>query len=152
MLRARRHGVFRREYEIESDGGSVTTLAGARREGCGFTLAGAEYRIERDGRKRFVLHGPDGRAATADRATHREWAIRAATGDLTLVKPSIWRSAWEVHQRGSARGTIKHDGMFHRSFAADVPSDVPMPVRLFAFYVVLIDYERNANAAAASSS
>lgn len=143
--------MFRREYEIESDGGPVTTLNGARREGCAFTLNGAEYRVERDGRKRFVLHGPEGRAATAERATRREWTVRAESGNVKLVKPSMWRSGWEVHQRGSARGTVRHDGMFSRSFAADVPSDVPMPVRVFALYVVLVNYEREANAAAAAS-
>ncbi|MBB4911439.1 hypothetical protein [Actinophytocola algeriensis] len=148
MLRARRRGVFRRDYEIESDGGPVTTLAGARREGCAYALDSAEYRVERDGRKRFVLHGPGGRVATAERMTRREWAVRAQTGNVQLVKPSMWRSGWEIHQRGSARGTIRHDGVFSRSFAADLPSDVPLPVRVFALYVVLVNYEREANAAA----
>jgi hypothetical protein len=151
MLRARRRGVFRREYEVESDGGPVTTLAGARREGCEFTLDGGGYRVERDGRKRFVLHGPGGRVASAERTTRREWAVRSQTGNVKLVKPSMWRSVWEIHQRGSARGTIRHDGVFSRSFLADVPSDVPMPVRVFALYVVLVNYEREANAAAAAS-
>ena len=151
MLRARRRGVFRREYEVESDGGAVTTLAGARREGCEFTLDGGGYRVERDGRKRFVLDGPGGRVATADRATSREWAIRSQSGNAKLVRPSMWRPGWEIHQRGSARGTIRHEGVFSRSFVADLPSDVPMPVRVFARYVVLVNYERAANAAAAGS-
>lgn len=141
--------MFRREYDLESDGGPGTTVTGARREGCAFTLGAAEYRVERDGRKRFVLHGPEGREATAERATHREWAVRASTGNLKLVKPSMWRSVWEVHQRGSVRGTIRHDGPLRRSFTADVPSDVPLPVSVFAFYVVLVNYEREAAAASA---
>jgi hypothetical protein len=65
MLRARRRGVFKRD-----------------------SLSGTGYRIERDGRKRFVLHGPDGQVAIAERQTGREWTVRAATGNLTLVKPS----------------------------------------------------------------
>jgi hypothetical protein len=151
MLRARRRGVFRREYDIESDGGPVTTLAGLRREGCAYTLGGAEYRVERDGRKRFLLHGPDGRAATAERATGREWTVRAESGNVKLVRPSLWRSVWEIHQRGSARGTIRHEGVFSRSFVADMPSDVPMPVRVFALYVLLVHFERQNNAAAAGA-
>ena len=143
--------MFRREYEIESDGGPVTTVAGARREGCVFTLDGAEYRVERDGRRRFVLHGPGGRAATAERATGREWTVQAQSGNVKLVKPSLWRSGWEIHQRGSARGTIRHDGVFSRSFVADMPSDVPMPVRVFALYVLLVHFERQNNAAAAGA-
>lgn len=143
--------MFRREYELESDGGPVTTVTGARREGCEFTLDGGAYRVERDSRKRFMLHGPGGRVATAERMTRREWAVRAESGNVKLVKPSMWRSGWEVHQRGSARGTIRHEGLFSRSVAAQLPSDVPMPVRVFALYVVLVTYEREANAAAASS-
>lgn len=149
MLRARRRGFFKREYEVGSDGVPVTTLAGTRREGCVFTLDGAEYRVERDSRRRFVLHGPDGRVAAADRDTHREWTVKATTGNLKLVRPSLWRSGWEIHQRGSARGTIHHDGAFSRAFAADVPPDLPLPVGVFAFYVVLVHFERAANAAAA---
>lgn len=149
MLRARRRGWFRREYDIQSDRGPLTTVTGARREGCAFTLDGAEYRVERDGRKRFVLHGPDGRTATADRETGREWMVRAQSGNVKLVKPSMWRSGWEIHQRGSARGTVRHEGMFNRSFVADVPADVPTPVGVFALYVMLVHFERQNNAAAA---
>lgn len=143
--------MFRREYEIESDGGPVTTLAGARREGCEFTLDGTVYRVERDGRKRFLLHGPGGRTATAERATGREWTVRAESGNVKLVKPSMWRSGWEVHQRGSARGTVRHVGVLSRSYVADMPSDVPMPVRVFALYVLLVHFERQNNAAAAGA-
>ena len=107
MLRARRRGFFKRVYEISSDGAAATSLQGGRREGCEFSLSGTGFRIERDGRKRFLLLGPDGRLATAERQTGREWAVRAATGNLTLVKPSIWRSGWEVQQRGSRKGEIR---------------------------------------------
>ena len=149
MLRARRRGFFRREYEITADDVPVTTVGGTRREGCVFTLDGTEYRVERDGRRRFVLHGPDRRLATADRATGREWTVKGMDAHLKLVRPSLWRSRWEIHQRGSARGTIAHEGAFGRSFTAEVPSDLPVPLGLFAFYVVLVQFERAANAAAA---
>jgi hypothetical protein len=151
MLRARRRGFFKREYEVSTDAQEVTTLTGGRRESCVFSLSGTEYRIERDGRKRFLLHGPDGRMATADRETGREWSVRAATGNLKLVKPSMWRSGWEVQQRGTSKGGIRHDGAFKSTYTADVPADVPLLVAVFAFYVVLVIFERAANAAAASS-
>jgi hypothetical protein len=149
MLRARRRGFFKRVYEISSDGAAATSLQGGRREGCEFSLSGTYFRIERDGRKRFLLHGPDGRLATAERQTGREWAVRAATGNLTLVKPSIWRSGWEVQQRGSRKGEIRSDGAFKSTYSAGIPADVPQPVAVFAFYVVLVIFERAAAAAAA---
>jgi hypothetical protein len=149
MLRARRRGFFRREYEVTADGEPVTTLRGSRREGCTFELGGAAYRVERDGRKRFLLFGPDGRVATAERDTGREWTVRAPGGNLKLVKPSMWRSGWEFRQRGATKGAIGHEGWMGRVHTAEVPADVPLPVGLFAFYVVLVMAERAAAAAAA---
>lgn len=149
MWWARRRGIFRREYEISSDGMADMSLFGGPQESCEFSLSGANFAIERDGRKRFLLYGPDGRLATAERQTGREWAVRAATGNLTLVKPSIWRSGWEVHQRGSSQGEIWTEGAFRATYHADIPADVPQPVAVFAFYVVLVIIERAKAAAAA---
>jgi hypothetical protein len=125
MLRARRRGVFRREYELSTDAGPVTSLAGGRRESCDFSLADKGYRIERVGRKQFRLLGPEGAVALAERQTGREWTIQTSAGNLTLAKPSIWRSHWEVLQGGTARGEIRHDGAFKRTYSASVPADVP---------------------------
>jgi hypothetical protein len=151
MLRARRRGFFRREYEVSTDGEQVTSLTGGRRESCEFSLAGRNYRVERVDRRRFRLAGPDGRVAIAERRTGREWAIQASTGNLTLVKPSIWRSGWEIRQRGATRGEIRHDGGFKRTYSAGVPADVPMPVAIFVLYVALVIFERQAAAAAAAA-
>ncbi|HEX6354846.1 hypothetical protein [Actinophytocola sp.] len=148
MLRARRRGMFKRQYEITSADEALTSLIGGRRESCEFSLSDTDFRIERDGRKRFLLHSPDGRVATAERQTGREWAIKATTGNLKLVKPSIWRSGWEVRQRGTRKGEIRHDGAFKRTYTADMPADVPPPVAVFALYVVLVIFERAAAAAA----
>jgi hypothetical protein len=150
MLRARRHGIFRREYELLTDDQPLTTLSGRRAEGAEFSLAGKGYRVERVDRRHFRLSGPEGQVATAERQTGREWTVHARTSDLTLVKPSMWRSRWEVRQHGAPRGEIRHDGAFKSSYSAEVPPDVPVPVAVFAFYVVLVNIER-ANAAAASA-
>jgi hypothetical protein len=149
MLRARRRGFVKREYEVSADGVPVTVLAGARREGCEFSLSGRDFQIDRDGRKRFLLHGPQGLIAAADRVAGREWRIQATSGDLTLVKPSIWRNGWEV--QGTTTGAIRHEGGFRRSYSADVPADVPLPVAVFAFYVVLMLIERQTAATAAAA-
>jgi hypothetical protein len=152
MLRARRRGIVKREYDIFSEGEQVTSLVGWRRESCEFSLAGKEYRIERQGRRQFRLVGPAGQEAVAERQTAREWRIHAGTGNLTLAKPSMWRSGWEIRQRGTTRGEIRHDGAFKRTYSAGVPADVPLPVGVFALYVVLVIFERQAAAAAAAGS
>lgn len=152
MLRARRRGFFRREYEVSSDDAQVTTLTGGRRESCEFSLADKAYRVEKVDRRRFRLTGPDGRVAIAERRTGREWAIQAPSGNLTLVKPSVWRSGWEIRQRGTTQGEIRHDGAFKRTYSAGVPADVPLPVAIFALYMALVIFERQAAAAAAGGS
>ncbi|WP_133909033.1 hypothetical protein [Actinophytocola oryzae] len=152
MLRARRRGFFKRVYEVSSDDQPVTTLVGGRRESCEFDIAGQGYRIERVNRRQFRLTGPDGAVATADRNSGREWAIHASSGNLTLARPSIWRSRWEVRQRGTAKGEIRQDGMFTKTYSAGVPTDVPLPVTVLAFYVVLVLFARDQAAAAAASS
>jgi len=150
MLRAQRRGFLKREYEVSADGAPVTVLVGARREGGGFSLASGSFRVERDGRKCFVLHGPDGRVAVAERQSGREWQVQAASGNLTLAKPSVWRSGWEI--RGTTAGAIRHEGGFRRTYSADVPADVPLPVAVFAFYVVLLLIERQTAAASAAGN
>lgn len=153
MLRASRHGFFRRRYGLTEDDRPVTELADFRRENCDFTVAGTTLRVSRERGKRFVLDGPDGRIASADRETGRRWSITTGTGRLQLVRPSVWRSAWELHRGGQAVGRVEHDpGLFTRSSHADLPADLPMPVRVFAYYVVLMLWERAAAAAAAASS
>lgn len=149
MLRARRRGFLRSHYDITADDAPLTVFTGERREGCAFELSGAEYRIEREARRRFVLLGPEGRLAVAEQETGRKWRVTAQSGNLQLVRPSIWRSAWEVHQRGSAQGTIRGEGFWGRTVAADIPADVPRPVALFTLYVMLMIFARAAAAAAA---
>lgn len=144
MLQAHRHGMFKQAYEIAEDGRPVTVLDWARREGCAFDLDGARYEITRDGRRHFVLSGQDVRLS-ADRETGRRWTI---TGGLAVVRPSFWRSHWELERDGRPSGTIRHDGGFKRTYTADLPRDLPLPVRLLVFHVVLTQYERTAAAAA----
>lgn len=151
MLRARRRGFFKREYDVFAEGEQVTSLVGGRRESCEFSLAGNGYRIERMDRRRFRLTGPNGQEAVAERESSREWRIRARSENLTLVKPSFWRSGWEIRQRGTTRGEIRQEGAFTKTYSAGVPADVPLPVGVFTLYVMLVVFERQASAAAAAA-
>jgi hypothetical protein len=152
MLRVSRRGLFRYQYDLTEDDRPVTQFTGFRREGCEFTLAGETLRVGRERSRRFVLDGPGGRIATADRESGRRWTITTPASRFELVRPSVWRSAWEMHHGGRAVGRIEQDrGFFVRTSHADLPADLPLPVRVFAFYVVLILWER-ANAAAAAGA
>jgi hypothetical protein len=151
MLRAHKRGMFKRQWDVEGDSGPLTTITGGRKESCEFELAGAGYRVERDGSKKFTLHGPQGRVAAAERDTGREWTVRASSGNVKLVRTSMWRSRLEIRQRGSAQGVIRHDGGFKRTYTAEIPADVPSPVAVFTLYLALVLFERAAATAAAAS-
>lgn len=150
MLRARRRGFVKRVYEVFNGDEPVTELTGVRREGCVFSLHDTEYRIERADRRRFRLLGPNGQVAVAERETGREWTVKTSGGNLKLVKPSLWRSAWDIRQRGTTKGRAYHEGWFKQTYLADVPSDIPLPDAVFTFYVVLVIFERAAAAAASA--
>jgi len=146
MLRAIRWGVFKWGYDITLDG-----LSGIRRESCEFVVGGVAYFIARDGRKHFTLSGPKGRVADATRETGRQWAITSAEGRTDLVKPSVWRSGWEV-RRGGAAGAIGREGMFTRAYAANVPAGVSLPVQVFVLYVLLMIFARQQAAASSGGA
>jgi|SRR5882757_8092306 len=149
MLQARKRGFFRRSYELTERGSRLADLADIKREGCEFTVGGHSYRISRERRKRFKLDGPGGEAAVAERGGGRRWRISSPAGSYELVKPSMWRSAWELHVNGQPVGKVEHDGGFGRSSKAELPAEVPKALQVFMFYIVLMVWERAAAAAAA---
>jgi hypothetical protein len=149
MLQARKRGFFKRSYELTERGSRVADLADIKREGCDITVDGHSYRIHRERSKRFVLNGPGGQAAVAERDGGRRWRISSPAGSFELVKPSMWRSPWELQANGQTVGRIEHDGGFGRLSKAELPAEMPRALRVFVFYVVLMTWEREATAAAA---
>ncbi|GAB3446826.1 hypothetical protein [Actinophytocola sediminis] len=152
MLLASKYGVFKHRYELSEDDQPVTELANFRRESCEFTIDGEALRVSRERSKRFVFEGPRGRIASADRESSNRWAITTSTGKYELVRPSYWRSAWELRHGDRSVGRIEPGkGLFNRTSQADLSADLPIAVRVFAFYVVLIQWQRAAAAAASQS-
>jgi len=149
MLQANRQGFFKHRYEITDGAGPVTELADFRRESCEFSLGGQRHRVARENRKRLVFHGPTGWLATADRESGKRWTIRSTTGHFELVRPSAWRSGWELHQHGRPLGTVSRKG---KRSTAELPTTVDLPTQLFAYYVVLIIWERESSAAAGAAA
>lgn len=148
MLRATRRKVFRFGYDLTEDDGRSYDPFNPRREVCDFTAAGERLRAEREGNKRFVLTGPRGVMATADRESGRRWLIATTDGHVTLVKPSIWREGWELHDGERVLGGFRRDGVFSMNAHSDVVAEVPAALRVFAFHVVLVLWARAAAAAA----
>jgi hypothetical protein len=148
MLQSSRRGLFRHSYDVTEDGRPVATLTGVRREGVVFEADGSEYRVARNGYKSFTLLGPAGELARADRTNGRMWTIYSMTDALELVQPSMWREAWQLNRYGQAAGSLRKDGAFKRTSSADLPEDLPLPLRLFILTLAETLWERSAAAAA----
>lgn len=149
MLRSTRRGFFRHSYEISEDGRPAAVLAGARREGATFSVEGGEYRVVRNGYKAFTLTGPDGEVAKAERVGGRTWTISSLYVPLELVRTSIWKETYEVTRFGETVGTLRQDGTFKNTSSADLPDDLPLPLRLFVVYLVETLWERSRQTASA---
>ncbi len=151
MLQAQKRGFFKRSYELTERGSRVADLADIKREGCDFTVGGHSYRIRRERSKRFLLNGPGGEAAVAERDGGKRWRISSPVGSYELVRTSFWRSAWELQANGRPVGRIERAGGFGRLSKAELPAEIPRELQVFVFYVVLMVWERAAAAAAANS-
>jgi hypothetical protein len=148
MLQATRRGVFRHSYDIAYEGRPIATLAGARREGYTFELDGQAFQVTRKGYKGFSFTGSQaGEVARADRVNGRTWTLHSMYGPLELVRTSFWKETWELRRNGQPAGTLRKDGAFKRTFTADLPEDLPLPLRLFILCVVETLWERSRHAA-----
>ena len=149
MLRSTRRGFFRHSYDISEDGRPTATVTSVRREGATFAVEGADYRVTRNGRKAFTLTGPSGEVARAERVGGRTWTVSSLHVPLELVRTSIWKETWEVRRFGEPIGALSKDGAFKNTSTADLPEDLPLPLRLFVVCLVETLWERSRQAAAA---
>ena len=62
-----------------------------------------------------------------------------------LKKKSIFSRAFELWQDGSVVGTITPRGMFTRKADADLPNDLPLAVRVFMLWLVILIWKRAAS-------
>lgn len=147
MLQSTRRGFFRHSYEISEDGRPAATLIGTRREGCTFEVDDEHYQVTRDRRNVFTLTGPWGEIAKAERAGGRTWTISSLYVPLELVRTSIWKETWEVRRFGEPVGSLSKDGTFKNTSTADLPDDLPLPLRLFIVCLVETLWERSRAAA-----
>jgi len=152
MLQSTRRGVFRHSYDVADEGRPIATLSGGRREGYAFELDGESFQVTRKGYKGFSFIGSQtGEVARADRTNGRTWTIHSMYGPLELVRTSVWKETWELHRFGEPAGTLSKDGAFKRTSTADLPEDLPLPLRLFILCVVETLWERSRQASSSGA-
>lgn len=154
MLHARSQGAFKRTYEITGDDGKLiaTWSSSAWRSKGVLDLAGTGYAVRTSGwtQQRAELVDEHGReVAAADRVGRKQWTITTDRREFTFRRVSAWRSEQALELDGEQVGSIRRTGRWKTGAEADLPG-LPPQVAVFALVVVLMMWERNDTAAAAT--
>jgi len=113
------------------------------------TIDGATYRVYREAPMSgaFVLEHAGGVLARAVKPSvlRREFIVRHAGRELTLRSRSMFRRAFVLLDDSREVGSIAPRSAFTRSAAADLPDDLPLPVRAFIVWLTVILWRREQN-------
>jgi hypothetical protein len=117
---------------VSDDGKPVTEFTTMHDSPC--VIEGAEYRLVGD-QGGFHLAGPLGRVAAAAWTSRTTLAIEAESVELSLHRIGRFRKHWELHRGEEVVGTCRVTTF---NATAEVPEDLPMPLRVFVFYVAIV--------------
>lgn len=110
------------------------------------TVDGETYRLYREAPMSgaFVLEHAGSVLARAEKPSvfFREFAIDYAGRALTLRPTSMFRRAFALLDGPREVGSVAPENAFTRKAAADLPDDLPLPVRAFIVWLVAISWKR----------
>ena len=108
------------------------------------------YRAYREGMVsgNFLLEGPGGVLARAEKpsAFRREFVIRHDGREYSLRPKSMFGRAFILVSGSREIGSVAPHSAFTRKAAADLPVDLPIPVRAFIVWLVMITWKRTQDA------
>lgn len=151
MLTVRPHGTLKTGFDLVDEAGrTLAAFAGSAWRESGQVRVGDEvWEFRKERSSRFVLAGPHGIAAAADRTSlwGGRWQLTAGSGTYELAKRS-WSRRYELRGRGQVLGEIRAKGAFSGKAAAELPAELPPAVQAFVTAVVLTLWRRESAAAA----
>lgn len=113
------------------------------------TIDGATYPLYREApiSGDFVLEHAGRVLARAEKPSvfRREFVIRHADREYSLRRESVFRRAFVLLDGSQQVGSIAPNSAFTRKAAADLPHDLPLPVRMFIVWLTLISWRREQN-------
>jgi len=119
-------------FLISEDGRQVTSFTHFFQTSC--DIDGVPYRLTREGRDRFWLEGPTGTIGVAHRTGRGEILVSSTPHELYLRRAARFSRRWELYEGGQVVGGCRSTTF---SGESDLPAHLPMPLRVFAFYVVI---------------
>lgn len=113
------------------------------------TIGDTTYRVYREAPMSgaFVLEHAGCVLARAEKPSvfRRTFVIRHAGREYTLRRESMFRRAFVLLDGSRQIGSLAPNGAFTRKAAADLPRDLPLPVRMFIVWLTVISWRREQN-------
>lgn len=154
MLTVLPHGALKNGFDLVDPAGVTlgAFVGSAWRENGQIHIGAERWDFRRERSRRFVLVGPHGTYAAADRTSlwSGEWRISAGDVSYDLVKPSWLSRRYELRAGDEVRGELHPKGVFSSKAEVTLPADLPPPVQVFVIAVVLTLWRRDQASSQAS--
>lgn len=151
MLRAIPQGWFSSKYTVlEND----TTIANIDfsgwREAGELTIKGSPYRVYREGMMSgsFLLESAGSIHSRAEKpsALYRSFLVEHDGKKYTLEAKSAWSRNFILSEGGAQVGSVHSEGALSRKAVADFPEQIPLAVRIFMLWLVMVLWKRSDSA------
>jgi hypothetical protein len=114
------------------------------------SVEGLPYRVYREGLAHgaFILEDPGGRVlakAEKPNALRRSFVVEHDGRRFRLEAWTPFGRAFVLRDDQAAIGTVKPDNFITRRATAELPEDLPLPVRIFLLWLVFILWRRDAS-------
>jgi len=160
MLRAVPEGWFSSNFIVFDRAGTPVARAGLSnwREIAKLEVGGTRYEARSKGRagKKFVLEQEDGRVvAVVEKPSvwRNRFVFEHAGNRYELRRVSVWGSAFVLWREGVGPvGSVRSKALFKREWTADLPEELPLEVRVFIVWLMIILWKRGATAAAGGAA
>ncbi|HEX5761302.1 MAG TPA: hypothetical protein VF121_19115 [Thermoanaerobaculia bacterium] len=157
MLEARPISFFSQDFGIEAGGQQIALLdVSCWKEAGEISIQGQPYRLYRERLMSgaFVLEGEGQPVARAIKPSpfRSQFDLELDSDRYTLQRDSAFGRSFSVFQDRAVVGSIRPAGAFTRRSILDLPSDWSIPIQVFAFWLVLVIWNRDGAAAAAAGA
>ena len=160
MLRAVQGGWFSGDLIVfDRTGTPVARVEQANwREAAKFQVGERHYEAHPKGwrGKEFVLEAEDARVLTVAEKTSawsNRFVFEHGGNRYELEKESVWGGTFLIRREGVGRvGSVRSEGVFKREWMVDLAEEMPLEVRVFIMWLVILLWRRAASYAGAGGA
>lgn len=157
MLYARPKNWLSNTYLLSEDGVPFADLKlAALREAATLHLDGEEYRLYREGWTSgdFILerNGAILARATKPSAFRHLFEVAYNSQRFILKRESVWRREFGLYDGATRIGTLAPESVWSRTAVVDLPALLPLAVRVFMIWLMLLLWRRDDSAATSAAS